>query len=124
MEYIQLNKINPNHPKYEIKLFTISFIILEFSKNYLVLKGIKKKLKNSKIEKTTMIKNYHILEKIEKKYIKNNKQNLIQNLKTNLKIFQSMLDLQKELKIYTSLTKDLEIDIKYARTINGFKKVT
>lgn len=71
-----------------------------------------------------MIKNYHILEKIEKKYIKNNKQNLIQNLKTNLKIFQSMLDLQKELKIYTSLTKDLDIDIKYARTINGFKKVT
>lgn len=66
-----------------------------------------------------MIKNKKILEKFEKDFIRNTKI----DFEKNLKIFEQLFKLAKELNKFPSenLLEGIEIDIKYAKAINGIK---
>ncbi|MEO0276252.1 MAG: hypothetical protein ABIM60_05705 [candidate division WOR-3 bacterium] len=66
-----------------------------------------------------MIKNKKILEKFEKDFVKKTKV----DFEKNLKIFEELLNLAKEINKLPSenLLEGIEIDIKYAKAINGIK---
>lgn len=66
-----------------------------------------------------MIKNKKILEKFEKDFVKKTKV----DFEKNLKIFEELLNLAKEINKLPSenLLEGIEIDIKYAKAINEIK---
>ncbi len=66
-----------------------------------------------------MIKNKKILEKFEKDFVKKTKV----DFEKNLKIFEELLNLAREINKLPSenLLEGIEIDIKYAKAINGVK---
>lgn len=66
-----------------------------------------------------MIKNKKILEKFEKDFVRKTKV----DFEKNLKIFEELLNLVKEINKLPSenLLEGIEIDIKYAKAINGIK---
>ncbi|MEO0087729.1 MAG: hypothetical protein ABIK90_06620 [candidate division WOR-3 bacterium] len=67
-----------------------------------------------------MIKNKKLLEELEKEIIKNYQL----DINKNIKIFQEFLKLAKEVGRFPSenLLEGIEIDIKYAKAINGVKR--
>ncbi len=67
-----------------------------------------------------MIKGKKLLEKFESNFIKNSNH----SIEKNFEIFENLLKFAKEIKKFTSqnLLEGIEIDIKYARTINGIKR--
>ncbi len=67
-----------------------------------------------------MIKSKKILEEFERDFVKNYKL----DIQKNLKIFEQLLKLAKELKKFPSenLLEGIETDIKYAKAINGIKR--
>jgi len=66
-----------------------------------------------------MIKNKKILEKFEKDFVRKTKV----DFEKNLKIFEELLNLAKEINKLPSenLLEGIEIDIKYAKAINEIK---
>jgi len=66
-----------------------------------------------------MIKNKKILEKFEKDFVRKTKV----DFEKNLKIFEELLNLAREINKLPSenLLEGIEIDIKYAKAINGVK---
>ncbi|MEO0244453.1 MAG: hypothetical protein ABIL92_06910 [candidate division WOR-3 bacterium] len=66
-----------------------------------------------------MIKNKKILEKFEKDFVKKTKV----DFEKNLKIFEELLNLAREINKLPSenLLEGIEIDIKYAKAINEIK---
>lgn len=67
-----------------------------------------------------MIKNKKLLEELEKEIIKNSSS----DINKNIKIFQEFLKLAKEIGRFPgeNLLEGIEIDIKYAKAINGIKE--
>lgn len=67
-----------------------------------------------------MIKNKKLLEELEKEIIRNSQL----DINKNIKIFQEFLKLAREVGRFPSenLLEGIEIDIKYAKAINGVKR--
>ncbi|MEO0113837.1 MAG: hypothetical protein ABIK80_07780 [candidate division WOR-3 bacterium] len=67
-----------------------------------------------------MIKNKKLLEELEKEIIKNYQL----DINKNIKIFQEFLKLAREVGRFPAenLLEGIEIDIKYAKAINGIKR--
>ncbi|MFN4220567.1 MAG: hypothetical protein ACK4GJ_06610 [bacterium] len=67
-----------------------------------------------------MIKNKKLLNKFEREFIQNSKL----YIEKKLKIFENLLKFAKEIKKFPpqNLFRGIEIDIKYAKTINGIKR--
>ncbi|MEO0104476.1 MAG: hypothetical protein ABIK77_04710 [candidate division WOR-3 bacterium] len=67
-----------------------------------------------------MIKNKKLLEELEKEIIRNSQL----DINKNIKIFQEFLKLAREVGRFPSenLLEGIEIDIKYAKAINGIKR--
>ncbi|MCM8786414.1 MAG: hypothetical protein NC827_08625 [Candidatus Omnitrophica bacterium] len=68
-----------------------------------------------------MVKNRKLLEEFEKGFIRNSKI----DVNTNIEIFEQLLKFATSLKKFPphNLLEDIDIDIKYARVINGIKRV-
>jgi hypothetical protein len=69
-----------------------------------------------------MIKNKKLVEKLEKELIRREPV----NIEKNLKIFNTLLKFAKEMKKFPTPNplEGIEIDIKYARAINGIKRTS
>jgi len=67
-----------------------------------------------------MIRNRKLLEKFEKELLEKE----MINIEKNFRIFEELFRFAKEMKRFSQndWEKDIENDIKYARTINGIKK--
>ncbi|MFN4226535.1 MAG: hypothetical protein ACK4F0_00115 [Candidatus Ratteibacteria bacterium] len=67
-----------------------------------------------------MIRDKKLLEEFEREFIKNSKV----DINKNIQIFEELLKFAKELKKFPpkNLLEGIEIDIKYARAINGIKR--
>ncbi|MFN3996107.1 MAG: hypothetical protein ACK4GR_06235 [bacterium] len=67
-----------------------------------------------------MIKNKNLIEKFESNFIKNSNY----SIEKKLEIFENLLKFAKEIKKFPpqNLLEGIEIDIKYAKIINGIKR--
>lgn len=69
-----------------------------------------------------MKKNKKLLEEFEKELILSTKQDIYKNIK----IFEELLEFAKSIGKfnYKNFLSDIEIDLKYAKVINGIKRTT